>query len=246
MRRLQHLGESVLRTGLILPCRTSCVGAPSPKGKALGALSAITTILQYPDDVALQIPGGFGIDGGGMIPRLHQRLQQKHLAARVSGGLPEHLQKQGCGHELGAGEAGQITAGLHHLHAPVVQLLVAPVGGIEGLAALGEGGRIADDKIVPLAALALALDEIKHILADRLDQVVNTVELCVAHEHIEGTLAHIHALDGLRAVESRVDGEAAGVTAQIQHPCAPAVGTEFSFSGLSMIETVNRVLLVSA
>jgi hypothetical protein len=34
VRLFRYFGEFVLRTDLIRPCRTPCVGAPSPKGKA--------------------------------------------------------------------------------------------------------------------------------------------------------------------------------------------------------------------
>ena len=37
---LPRFGKFVLHTSLIRPCRTSCVGAPSPKGKAFLQLSA--------------------------------------------------------------------------------------------------------------------------------------------------------------------------------------------------------------
>ena len=85
---------------------------------------------------------------GRMVARLHEALEQADLPPRALRGLREHLLKQRLRHELAARARHKEAARLRQLHAAAVQLTIAPIGAVEGAAALGKGGRIADDEAV--------------------------------------------------------------------------------------------------
>ena len=83
-----------------------------------------------------------------MVARLHEKLQKARVAPGIMRRFAEHGEKQLGRHELAAGARDKKAAGLDQLHAAQVQLLIAAVGALEYLAALGKGGRIADDEAV--------------------------------------------------------------------------------------------------
>ena len=91
-----------------------------------------------------------------MVAGLDERFKQPCVAARVLRGLAEHFEKQLRRHELAARARDKIPAGPDKLHALQVEFFIAPVRVFQRLAALGERGRVADDKAV-LPSLAHVL-----------------------------------------------------------------------------------------
>ena len=157
-----------------------------------------------------------------MVPGLDQRLDQADGASHVSGGLGEHFFKEGRRHKLAAGAGHQEAAGLGEPEAPEIQLLIPPVGRFQGLAALGEGRRVADHQAEPPPGLVVGLDQVEDVGAGggHLDAVFGGV---LPHQG-QRLLGDVHALHGLGAVECRVDAEAAAVAAEVQHRPARGVG----------------------
>ena len=146
-----------------------------------------------------------------------RRSSRRTCPPRALRGLREHLLKQRLRHELAARARHKEAARLRQLHAAAVQLAIAPIGAVEGAAALGKGGRVADDKAELSALLAVLPHEIEHIGADGLDTVGHAVARSVPAHHGKGRLRNVHGLHPRRAVQCRVDGEAARMAAQIQH-----------------------------
>ena len=152
-----------------------------------------------------------------MIPGLHQGFDQPDRPAAVGGSLPEHPDKELRGHELGAGAGDQKASVLHQSHAAQVQLLVAPVGALQSLFALGKGRRVADDQAeIPFLVL-IPLDQVEDVGLHRGDLFLHAVQRRVLPQHFQGLAGHVHSLHSRCPIEGRVDRKAAGVAAEIQY-----------------------------
>ena len=154
-----------------------------------------------------------GREGGGMVARLHEKLQKARVAPGVVRRFAEHGEKQLGRHELAARAGDKKAAGLDQLHAAKIQLLIAAVGVIERFAALGEGGRVADDKTELLLLVGPCFGKIEDVFADGGDFFLDAVQSGVAADKRERLLGDVDGGDVLRAVERGMDGEAARAAA---------------------------------
>ena len=101
-----------------------------------------------------------------MIGRLLADFDLAQLPSGVMRGALKHLHKPFLLHKVGAGRGRKIPASRQQLHRAEIDLLIAAVGGIDRLAALGKGGRVEDDKVEPVVgimALRHLRKEIEHI-----------------------------------------------------------------------------------
>ena len=178
-----------------------------------------------------------------MVARLHERLEQAHVAPGVERRFAQHFEKQLRRHELAARAGDEDAARLCHLHAAEVQLLISAIGAVDGLAALGEGGRIADDQAVAPPFVGVGFCKVKDVGFGRGQDAVHTIQRGVAPDKRERVGRDVDRLDRLRAVERGVDGEAAGAAAEVEHGPALRVGLQAAPVFL-LVEEVPGLLAV--
>ena len=130
-----------------------------------------------------------------MVARLHAHHKNPLLAAGVLRSLAQHPEKQLRRHELAARAGDEDAARLCHLHAAEVQLLISAIGAVDGLAALGEGGRIADDQAAAPPFVGVGFCKVKDVGFGRGQDAVDTIQRGVAPDKRErvGSLLQMHA-----------------------------------------------------
>ena len=148
------------------------------------------------------------------------------VAAGILRGLAQHPEKQLRRHELAARAGDEEAARAYELHALQIELLIPAVGAFEHLAALGEGGRVADDEPVLPSFGGILPGKVKDVRAGRRDAVGHAIKFCISPHEGQRLLRHIHRLDRRRTVERGMDGKAAGAAAQVEHILPGRVGLQ--------------------
>ncbi len=83
-----------------------------------------------------------------MVFGLSANFDQAQGAVGVKGGGGEHFEEVGLADVVGAGAGDEDAAGAEHLEGAEIEFLVAAEGGVEIALALGEGGRVENDRVV--------------------------------------------------------------------------------------------------
>ena len=118
---------------------------------------------------------------------------------------------------MGAGAGGQIPAPGQQLHGPVVDLLVAAHGVLDGLAALGKGRGVQNDEVVFLGLTGQGGQQVEHVGAQEIHLPVQAVAPGVLRRAVHGELAHVHRRHVPGAALGGVQGKGAGVGEAVQH-----------------------------
>ena len=156
-----------------------------------------------------------------MVAGLLPGLDLPQLHAGISGGVVEHGHELFLCGEVGAGAGSHISAPGQQTHGPVVDLLVPGDGIADGLAGLGEGGRVQNDEIVPGRLLLQSGQQVKDIGRHALHHAFQTVACRIGPGHLHGGLRYVYCGDVGRTAQRGVQGKGSGVGKAVQHRLAP-------------------------
>ena len=113
------------------------------------------------------------------------------IPGRLADGLFEEVRV----HEVGAGAGDEVAAVSDQLHAAQIDLTVAARGGLDGIAGLGEGGRIEDDDVILLALLDQLGQKSEDVAAQEGDAVLDAVEPRVFPRLLHGQVRGVNGDD---------------------------------------------------
>ena len=123
---------------------------------------------------------------------------------------------------MGAGAGNKEAPVPDKLHAPEVDLPVAPGGGLYGIAGLGKGGGIQDDHVVELLLGVKSRQELENVRHLIVYDTVQAVEGRVLPGLFDGQVRCVHGKDMGSAGNGGVEAEGSGMGKAVQNVRSPA------------------------
>src|SRR6266581_6319168 len=152
-----------------------------------------------------------------MVQGLAQALAHGELASGIAGRLL-HYALEACALDVvGTGKCHQHTARAQQLEGAQVDFFVATQGLGEGIAAVGERGRIEYDQIKLLTAPLELAEAVEDITGFKPATLADTIARGILLRHLQDRGRTVHPHDCSSPSGSGMDTESASVTKCIEH-----------------------------
>ena len=148
-----------------------------------------------------------------------------HLAEPLSGISGRFLDGPGKEvriHEVGAGAGNEEASVLYKLHAPEIDLPVAPGRRLDGVSGFGKGRGIQNDHVIELFFGCQGRQELKHIRHLIVYDMSETVESGIFPGLFDGQIGSVHGKHMGCPRDGGIEAEGSGMGEAVQHIRPPA------------------------
>src|SRR6478735_2139088 len=188
---------------------------PRPRAMARGVPS-----IEHAAEHRLQVTRLLHLRQERMVGTGAGDLEHLHRAPGVERGAAQHVEELFLAHQARAGERGEQAARLHHAQRQLVHVQVFLERGDHLLAVARHLGRVEDHDVELLAVVPRIAQPREDV---RLHEArAHVVEFGVALGDLDDIVVDVDAHHFAGAARGRVDREAAGVAAQVEHALAGA------------------------